>query len=159
MVVHTKPYESAESSQKGVSAAYTNTETGMAYFRSNHPIDLCSDTHAHLALHLEDVGLLNLDLPFIHQGLSETKGATWHYFRGLLNAYFELRPKAGKSQQTPQLIGELLKVCIEEFDTMNQEEHHEGHAANLALLETAAYMLVHYSPHEGSQWLNAIYQD
>lgn len=159
MAVHTKPHESAETSQRSVPAAYAHTETGMAYFRSNHPIDLCSDTHAHLALQLEDVGLLNLELSFICQGLSETKGEAWHYFRGLQTAYFELRPKVAYSTETQRLIGELLKVCIREFDTINQEAHHEGHAANFALLETAAYMLVHYSPHEGNQWLNAIYQD
>lgn len=159
MVVHTKLYESVETNPSGVSTLYPEAETGMAYFRSNHPIDVCCETHGHLALHLEDVGLLNLDLPFIHQGLSETKGETWHYFRGLLNAYFELRPKANNNSQTPHLIGELLKVCIQEFDTINQEEMHEGHAASLAMLETAAYMLVHYSPHEGNQWLNAIYQN
>jgi hypothetical protein len=141
-----------------VSLFYQKAESGMAYFRTHHPVDPCGCEYGELAAHIEDTGLLNLSLPFILQGLAETEGAAWHYFRGLMNAYFELRPKVKKIQPTPHLIGELLKVCIHEFDILNQEVHQEECASNLAVLETAAYLLVHYSPHEGNQWLGAIYQ-
>jgi len=52
-----------------------------------------------------------------------------------------------------------LKVCVHEYDLINQEALHDAQASSLAMLETAAYLLVHYSPHEGKQWLDAIYQD
>lgn len=138
---------------------YPGAETGIARFRAQHPVDPIECEYSELAEHIEDAGLLNLELPFILKGLAETEGSTFHYFRGLMSAYSELRPKTKTIESTPRLIGELLKVCIREFDTINQEVPQESHAANLAMLETAAYLLVHYSPHEGNQWLDAIYQD
>lgn len=158
MGTHTKVFERTTRNPAGVSLFRQNAESGMAYFRAHHPVDPCDCEYSELSAHIEDTGLLNLSLPFILQGLAETEGAAWHYFRGLMNAYFELRPKVKTIQPTPHLIGELLRVCIHEFDILNQEARQEEHASNLAVLETAAYLLVHYSPHEGNQWLEAIYQ-
>lgn len=159
MGTQTKAFERTHANPAGESLFGQNAESGMAYFRGHHPVDPYDCEYSELSAHIEDTGLLNLSLPFLLQGLAATQGPTWHYFRGLMNAYFELRPKLKTMTPTPRLIGELIKVCIHEFDILNQETHHEGHASNLAVLETAAYLLVHYSPHEGNQWLAAIYQD
>ncbi|WP_334120458.1 hypothetical protein [Limnobacter sp.] len=158
MGTHTKAFERTATNPAGVSLFCQEAESAIAYFRAHHPVDPCDCEYSELSAHIEDTGLLNLSLPFILQGLAETEGAAWHYFRGLMNAYFELRPKVKTTKPIPHLIGELLKVCIQEFDNLNQEAHVEEQASNLAVLETAAYLLVHYSPHEGNQWLEAIYQ-
>jgi hypothetical protein len=158
MVAQTKPFISTAATLADLSPG-NSIANNMAYFRAHHPVDPFDCEYSELAAHIEDTGLLNLSLPFILQGLAETEGTTWHYFRGLMKAHAELRPKVKTIESTPRLIGELLKVCIHEYDAINQEAFDESQACSLAVLETAAYLLVHYSPHEGNQWLDAIYQD
>jgi hypothetical protein len=158
MVAQTKPFESTAAALAGLSSG-NSIANNIAYFRAHHPVDPCDCEYSELAAHIEDTGLLNLSLSFILRGLAETEGTTWHYFRGLMKAYSELRPKVKTIESTPRLIGELLKVCVYEYDAINQEAFDEAQACSLAVLETAAYLLVHYSPHEGNQWLDAIYQD
>ncbi|MCE2746962.1 MAG: hypothetical protein LW710_13805 [Burkholderiales bacterium] len=158
MVAHTKPFENAAAILAARSSG-NPIANNIAYFRAHHPVDPCDCEYSELAYHIEDTGLLNLSLPFILRGLAETEGATWHYFHGLMKAQVELRPRLTGMESTSRLIGELLKVCVHEYDLINQEALHDAQASSLAMLETAAYLLVHYSPHEGKQWLDAIYQD
>jgi hypothetical protein len=136
-----------------------SVKTALTRFRNNHPVDPCCCQHGELFEHIENMGLLNLNMSFIQKGLSETDGEAWHYFNGLKKAYLELQPRIKSIKPIPILIGELIKTCIREYDILNQEIILDSHASNLAMLETAAYLLLHYSPIQGKEWLDAIYQE